>query len=1242
MRSIINSYMKAFGEKSKKHKRILSIFIMLALIVATGVTWRLKLTGMSMSNEVYCGKDEHTHTDACYRVVPESEVTASDVIVEDDTVASGFVKILICEKEEHIHSMACMSDETADLEKEEDWDRMTSELRLKGVSYAQDLKAIAESQVGYQESTRNFVVPEVTTKKNGISRYGQWYGNPYGDWNTMFVAYCLHQAGVSPEVVPYNSGVEAWIVDLTKKGLYHEMTENDLEPGDVVFIDTDGDDQADRAGIVTELVKDENDENASYKVKVVEGDVRTTLEEQEAAEEKTDIVEKENDKKDRKERATETADQVAVVEYLLKVTEDVQTVQMQEVSPAETQPETNKDSSDLTAEKPDGTAQTAEPKEEAIPGEDAQTAKPEEKTENVQAEMTLPMASEVPEEETPQTAGQTEEIREDAAGQAVIDEKDPNILTDETKVPQETAEKTEAKFVGYVRIPQNEADITEAAATGDETVSEQGVEVGYGKVKKYLAGTKRFYFDSSNTSWFGNDGAKPYICINGETEWHAMTAEDAALYYYDVPIDGFSSLRFRRGLSSTIYYGMSLDYSGGTIGSNNYFKANAWTTDSDVNDGDWSTDTDTFHYVYYDASYSKLSYAVSVSLDGAIPRPGENVYFHAWNSDSDKQTGKCFAMEPYTSTDGLHTWKDIYRAKLNKQYANILFFSSTSPTIFPAENNYTAQTIDAVIDWSYDKPCFYADTSDQAIYKDPQWKRSGYWAELYTLRDVETGKSRTILPLVKDSFDETETSDGNVFYMNSEFFDYYSDYELNGSKRASYDESKGGSHRNYVNFRQFDQALSDYYENANVVNTAAIYTGHFQPDIYGEGASPFLHIQGTMGLYGWSDYQTFISVNNSNLDIYGNTDKYDTAAVGIVDSTLSSGDLMVKDKSGGTVQEPHFNKEFLTGQNSKNAVLGKIYEKVAFPFVKQQVFEGDTTEYYWFDSARTTMQLKKNTNGSSNYDYYLDGTPYLGTGTDYRQAWAYNVNFYGNNYSINDPISRKYGFFPFNNVSGNEGNCASKYDYGFGTKLTFDFKIPAYGTVDNTPSGNPVRFRFSGDDDVWIFVDDELVLDLGGGHGQVQGMIDFSGNSGTKKAYISKIKDVGSGAYSTWTNISSSPVTLNYLFGENKDGNNHGNGEKTTVQEQYNFQKNFTLAGDENTVHTITVYYMERGLWESNFSMVFNFPTVKSTPIPVYELPQTGGSGSEWIIYCGITILLLGCLYYRCVIRQFKEERRQS
>ena len=421
------------------------------------------------------------------------------------------------------------------------------------------------------------------------------------------------------------------------------------------------------------------------------------------------------------------------------------------------------------------------------------------------------------------------------------------------------------------------------------------------------------------------------------------------------------------------------------------------------------------------------------------------------------------------------------------------------------------------------KPCFYADAGDTAVYENEY--RGGYWAEAYTIRDAEKYKvNKDVVDIQKSA----SSADSNTLYVDSTFYDYYTDYELNGNNRDSFSDPSGMSQRNWVPFRQFDQALSDYYKKNQV--SIPIYTGHFQPSIDKWGCQ-FKDINGTLKLYGSDNDEAFFSTNNSVI-VENGSDKgeYDYAAQGLVSSTLTNGVLKT---AKGECAEPHFDEAFLLGKNSKNAVLGEVYHNVSFPFKKEKDQYG--VEYWWFDSSKTTLAMQKD---SSTEKYYLKDT-----GT---KDWAKNVKSDGKD-------AGAYGFFPFNETTG--GTNAAKYNFGFGTKLEIKFRLTENGTVlgDNEEKV-PITFAFSGDDDVWVFIDGKLALDVGGAHGKVTGTLDFE----NLKAKVSKVKksaaDGAAGDAGT---------------------------DKTT---------DFTLKGDKQDEHTLTMFYMERGMWESNMMIAFNFP----------------------------------------------------
>ena len=255
--------------------------------------------------------------------------------------------------------------------------------------------------------------------------------------------------------------------------------------------------------------------------------------------------------------------------------------------------------------------------------------------------------------------------------------------------------------------------------------------------------------------------------------------------------------------------------------------------------------------------------------------------------------------------------------------------------------------------------------------------------------------------------------------MESTFYDYYTDYELNGKNRDFYPGENGMSDRNWVTFRQFDQALSDYYEENQV--SIPIYTGHFQPDSL--NGCKFSVINNTLQLYGSNDYKKFFSTNNSAIDADGYGGKYAYAAQGLVNAELSNGTLMMKTADGKSA-EPHFDEAFLLGKNSKNAVLGEVYHNVSFPF--KQKGQSNGVNYWCFDSSETTLAMRKN---SSTGEYYLENTE--------NQGWSQNVDSSG--------TAGGYGFFPFNeNTTAASGK---NYNYGFGTKLEIKFRLTEDGKI---------------------------------------------------------------------------------------------------------------------------------------------------------------------------------------------------
>lgn len=416
----------------------------------------------------------------------------------------------------------------------------------------------------------------------------------------------------------------------------------------------------------------------------------------------------------------------------------------------------------------------------------------------------------------------------------------------------------------------------------------------------------------------------------------------------------------------------------------------------------------------------------------------------------------------------------------------------------------------------------------------------------------------------------TFTQDDNLYYVNSTIYDYYSDYELmagkdrsnisRGENTLSYTDNGQTKYRKDVRYyntlympeRIFDLALSDYYKDNSVEKP--IYFGHFQSK-HSEEGTLYHNIATELNLYGYSsnsndnsnvtknNVNNFYNNNNSEwrincndcaVDVNHTAEQHETSAAvqGLVNNTLTNNNLTIQGSSG-TVEAPYFSESFLRGNNSKGVNLGNVYKNVAFPFKLN-------SEGYWeFNSADSSQSLRLKQDSSTS-QYYMDRV-----GSD-NAVMGFT----------NDAPTTVSNYFPFNDKE-DSGNVA-KLNYGFGTRFDIKFTLTEDGQIEvsNSETGatenKNIEFNFSGDDDVWVFIDGKLALDIGGGHGAVSGKINFGGSSTTKTATVS--------------------------------------GVKTADGTEYNKTTTFDLTGSNTKEHTLTMFYMERGLWESNMKITFNFP----------------------------------------------------
>lgn len=388
------------------------------------------------------------------------------------------------------------------------------------------------------------------------------------------------------------------------------------------------------------------------------------------------------------------------------------------------------------------------------------------------------------------------------------------------------------------------------------------------------------------------------------------------------------------------------------------------------------------------------------------------------------------------------------------------------------------------------------------------------------------------------------SSDTELLNVKSTFFDYYNDEEVDGSWRTSLSGfyrtvKSGNTSHNREPYEKFNRAIAQY---ANGVNnsswTTPLYFGDFNTDKDG------YQKDGYAG-YGVSNLKKFLSVpNNSNATSSGTSG----SVAGLADVTLADNKKL--SKNGVTM--PYFDEDWLVNNGYGTVVHSD------FPMRKTTDKHGQ--DYYEYDSL----------NGKDNC--YFDGYENLASGGNLTMNYAG-----GKSNSVYDALSgfskstsNNPGFFPFDRRKDHSNNG---YDFGFGMRLDLDFTLGANGKTN----GEDTVFNFSGDDDLWVYLDGVLVLDMGGDHKMSQGCIDFT----TLKSYVNNIDTTFQGSDLVYKNSSdksgySYSAEFPALFSDD-----------TETRGSSKFNNN-----NVNAHHTLTVFYMERGMIESNLKVGFNFEPI--------------------------------------------------
>lgn len=585
--------------------------------------------------------------------------------------------------------------------------------------------------------------------------------------------------------------------------------------------------------------------------------------------------------------------------------------------------------------------------------------------------------------------------------------------------------------------------------------------------------------------------------------------------------------------------------------------------------------------IYFDATLSSYSYANDPDIHQS-PMPDDGKPMYCFLTGSDGSTVKTVTMDEVTDPAAD---RKLWSCTIPEGTYTAVQFSATDNQNAPAKDNKTRKYSTAEIPPALQEPCFFADDGDPSAYTGGEGvNRDGYWGEKNSRHDAESGKNMTVVDIDNSGI---FTQQKDTKYITSTLYDYYTDYELNGLNRDSAPTVDSGSQRGFVTFEQFDRALSSAYSKSGNVKYP-LYTGHFEPT----SGALFATVAGGMNLCGWGDpngdpaqralYNTFMAVNNSAYNDKGdrltddsNNYVYDRTFQGLVEDHTSdstaNGLPLLRTKDPNTTKvlvDPHFNEDFLQGDNSFNTVLGKVYKDVSFPFTKDAVFKsGDTSDpeqyanYWYYDSSKASLYLKQD---QTNGKYYLESHKDNGKPTTHDKSK-----------NINPSSGATHGFFPFNETVPSNANAA-QYNYGFGAKLQFDFTLTDDGQVVAGNDSNtkvPIKFFFSGDDDVWVYIDGKLVLDVGGAHGKASGLLEF-GKDNTVTPYVSSNKNTDNDNTMAYTTDANNKTVY---FNQNPI-----KFTKTTDKP--------TQLDKNRTTHTLTMFYMERGMWDSNMAVAFNFP----------------------------------------------------
>ena len=488
----------------------------------------------------------------------------------------------------------------------------------------------------------------------------------------------------------------------------------------------------------------------------------------------------------------------------------------------------------------------------------------------------------------------------------------------------------------------------------------------------------------------------------------------------------------------------------------------------------------------------------------------------------DKIVNNLFAMDKVAGSD------NIYKANIAANATKVIF---TPNNTWEKGETDTVSIADANADLTTTYPC-YKVTSYQSGSKKC-WK--GTWATYSASGEV----------------DLTER-----FYVSTNLVDYINDARFDpGNKTRGYSNNNqgtvvDGSEKGANVYSYLDAAISGspWYNSSGQDSKECQYT---YPLYFG-------NMFDTKNRYGrmlngsWYGLNNFSVGANVALEETGTTTGssfYGAAAQGLVGKKLVNGKMV--DPNNENVVLPYFSGEEIHPYNTdreidKNKNLSEYYNNLQFPF--KQTMDKNGVITYSYDSG-------------SDYAVYYD----------FDNNSFYESNQYIQNGTTNDSTAPTKGFYPLNKP----GDSREAVNMGFGTEFTIPFTLSKDGKIN----GQDITFNFTGDDDVWVFIDDYLVLDMGGAHRMASGTIDFAKKNVTVERAFTPDKS----------------TTAAWKDGATRANQTSTESLKTFADIETDNEKTFAdIMADDSKVHTLKMFYMERGMIDSNMSVSFNFSPIPS------------------------------------------------